>query len=125
MKSITILAFGLVACLIGLVGLIAGIRYHSQKIICQVAVVTYDDWLQKGGRDLKVGEMDLNLDFDDGKYRDDRKHCYFAIRGEVAQRFVPWEFRSIYADIKSRKADEQCVYIHSYNRKYLISVNMP
>lgn len=115
-----------ILCLIGIVFVSALLFfYYRQKMIQVVEVVPCGLWQREGGRPLKVGEMDFDSDFRQGQYRDKGNDCYFAIRGEIARRFIPWQFHSVYAEIQGSKADENCVYIHRYNRRYLVAVRMP
>ena len=116
----------LILCLIGItIVSVMSLFYYRQKMIQVVEVVPCGLWQREGGRPLGVGEMDFDSDFRHGQYRDKGSDCYFAIRGEIARRFIPWEFHSTYAEIQSSKADENCVYIHRYNRRYLVAVRMP
>lgn len=94
------------------------ILYESDKRIVLVTEICYDKWLS-GYEDIKSMDEGVlyssrsfpNKLFPPGGYM-------FAIRGRICLKFSPWEFHSVYADVISRPADTNMVYIHSCSRRY-------
>lgn len=101
------------------------VLYENHLRIQLVRVEHYSDWVEGEGRPLDVGVVEP-LGKEAIKARGlSGEGCYFAMRGRIAVKFVPWQFHAVYADIESAPADENCVYLHSYNARFKTTVYMP
>lgn len=85
----------------------------------------YRTWLKNGGGELQVGQLDAVGANSPLVAGDSSAGCYFGLRGQIAVRFVPWSFHSEYADIITRPADENKVYIHCYNARFRTTIYSP
>lgn len=100
------------------IGIAISIWYENDKRINLVAVFQYDDWLC--GYD-GINSMDIGVPYSSESFPNKNfPSCgyLFAVRGRVCVKFSPWEFHSVYADIISKPADTNMVYVHSCNRRY-------